>query len=290
MRSPLLALLLLPAAWAAPEPKVAAKDLAPAREVLPFPAASPFSCVLLELDAKGGVYFTRSRVTLDEVEANVVRATEQRAIFLRGKGQPGMEKLPNNREVSFVEVHLRVHKEAPWRHVQLLMTLLAELRTPRISFVQTDGAGQEGLVPAPLPLDVVSEGGLVIDEEEETNTAPPETPGVLTVTLLAEGERDGTFAGKAVRVPAATAFAVGKRRTTDRAKFATMLADEARAKQPKVLEVRAEARIAAGEVLAALDAARAAGVARVDLYRPVVLGQAVRSAPALPYPDPPAVR
>jgi biopolymer transport protein ExbD len=258
--------------------------------VTAFPAPSPFSSVLLELDQKGGVYFAGGRVTLDEVEAQVIRATEQHAIFLRRQGKPGMEKLANNREVSFVEIHLRVHKEAPWRHVQLLMTLLAEMRTPRISFVAVDGAGKEGLVAAPLPLDVASEGGVTLGEEEETATAPVEQPGVLTVTLLAEGERDATFAGRPVRAPAATAYAVGKKKTSDRAKFATMLGDEARAKRPKYVEVRAEPRIPAGEVLAVLDAARAAGVERVDLYRPVVLGRDLRSAPSLPYPAPPAVR
>jgi len=283
VRFPLLALLLLPAAAGArPKPRVAATDLPRVRKVEPFPVPSPFETFTVELDAKGGLSVDGTRATLDEVDARLLFVTEQRAIALRRKGEPGMEKLPTG-EASPVHVHLRVHKDAPWRHVQWLLTLFAERRVFKTEFVATDGDGKEGLFPAWLPLGAAGDGGLLIDGEEETEKAPPERPGVLTLTLLAEGERDVEYQGKPVRAPGAVAFAAGKRKTSDREKFARMIAEEAH--KAKMVEVRVEGRIAVGQVLSVADDARANGLEKIDLYRPVPVPHALRSSPSLPWPE-----
>lgn len=287
MRSPLLALLLLPAAaGAAPKQRIAATDLPRVKAVEAFPEPSPFATLSVELDAQGGLSLDGTRATLDEVDARILFVTEQRGIHLRRKGGDQAERLPTGMEASPVVVHLRVHKDAPWRHVQYLLTLLAQRRAYRTEFVATDAAGKEGVVRAWLPLDVRGEGGLELGEEEETEKAPPERPGVLTLTFLAEGERDAKFQGKPVRAPGAIAFAVGKKKTPDRERFLSMVAEELGARKVRTLEVRAEGRVPAGEVVAAVGEARAAGQERVDLYRPVALGSELRSAPALPYPEP----
>jgi hypothetical protein len=242
--------------------------------------------VTIELDAQGALFVAGSRATLHEVEAAVLRATEARASYLRGKGQAGLERLPSGIQASKVEMLLRVHRDAPWRHVQWLQTLLGELRAPKIGFVAVDGTGAEGVVRAPLPLDAADEGGIELGDEEETTKPPPARAGFLTLTLIAEGEREAVFAGKPVRAPGSLAYAVGKRKVGDRAKFETILAEELRSGKVRTIEVRAEGRIPAGEVIRTVAEASAARPERLDAYRPVPLPRDLRGVPALPYPEP----
>ena len=280
-------LLLAAAAAAAPKQKVATADLPVVRKVDGFPELSPFVSATVELDAEGVFHLAGRRATLNEVDAYVLRTTEQRAIHLRRQGEEGTVKLPGDVEGSPVHVHLRVHRDAPWRHVQWLLTLLAQQGAYRTEFVAVDAAGEEGVVRAWLPLDVAAEGGLVLpeDDEDETEQAPRARPGVLTVTLLAEGEREAAYRGETVRAPGGPAFAVGKRKTSDRERFARILAEELRRAKAKTVEIRAERRMPTGEVVRAIDEVRAAGHERVDVYRPTAVPLALRGRAALPYPE-----
>jgi len=282
------ALLLLAAAAAAgPKPGVAPADLPVVKKVEDFPELSPFVSVTVELDAEGAFHIGGRPATLNEVDAYVLRTTEQRAIQLRRKGEPGMETLPTGIEASPVHVHLRVHRDAPWRHVQWLLTMLAEQHAYKTGFVAVDAAGKEGIVRAWLPLDTTEEGGVVLPEgdEDETERAPRARPGVVTITLLAEGEKEATYRGETVKAPGAVGFAVGRRKTSDRAKFLRYLADELRGGKVKTVEIRAERRMPVGEVVQAIDEVRAAGHDRVDVYRPLAVPRALRQRASLPYPE-----
>jgi len=269
----------------APKPKLKPEDLPRVSKVQALGKMTPFERVTVELDDQGQLFVDGRLFTLNEVGAHVLRYSEERAGYRKRQKEEPYDTLPSGIEGSNVRILLRVHKDAPWRHVQWLLSLLAEQRAYKTEFLAVDGNGREGTVPAWLPLDEAAEGGIVFpeDDADETTTAPREKQNTLTATVIAEGKRAITFAGKPAEGPASLAWALDRRKTADREKFFGWLREEAGGK--RTLDIRAHAKAPAGEVVAIVDAARAAGSERIDLYHAEIASRAERGLKRLPYPD-----
>jgi hypothetical protein len=111
---------------------------APALPPLTLPVASngepdkgehPHDRVVISVDGKGFVHCMGKRVTLDGLVTHVI----ERKKLLDKTGQ-GFEKLPHGGFVSKMHALLRIDRDAPWIHVQWLLTLLAEQRIYKIQF------------------------------------------------------------------------------------------------------------------------------------------------------------
>ena len=279
------ALLLLAATAAAlPGLKVKAERLPVVTTVTGIRRPTPFQYATVELDAKGRLYLGGSRATLHEVDAFVLRTTEERSTFNKRKGKPGYDTLPSGMTGSNVEIHLRIDRDAPWRHVQWLLSVLGAQRAYKTEFVARDRAGSEGVVKVWLPFDEAEAGGIDFAEgaADETTKAPKPKKNTVTVTLIAEGIVPIKFAGRPANGPRCIAYAVGKRKTKERDKFEGWMRDDLRNK--KTLEIRAHGKVPFHEVMAVVDVARAGGHERIDLYRAAVPTRAQRALKQLPYP------
>lgn len=287
-----LALVLFAAAAAAgpKPPKVKSADLPQAAKVEKMVALTPFSRVVFELDADGRLFWEGRASTLNEFDKTVLRHTEQRGIHLRRKpGKKGTEKLNDELEGSPVHVILRVHRQAPWRHVQWLMMVLQEQRAHKAEFYARTKNGREGVVKAWLTLGtaVSDEMEISADDEDETKKPPPAQAGTVAVTLLEAGAASRRFAGRTVPAPAGVTWAVGRERVQEFNDLAGTVAAafsvaKRKSKTPRI-EIRAGPRIPHGEVVRVLDLLRK--YEHIDFGGAEVPSRRVRMAPTLPYPE-----
>jgi biopolymer transport protein ExbD len=90
--------------------------------------------IILNIDNRGGLLWKGNRVTLDEMGTILQSARDRYDIKMKQKGLTGLEDIGGGRKASKLFVLLRADKDAPWQHVQWLMTIMAEQRIYKLQF------------------------------------------------------------------------------------------------------------------------------------------------------------
>lgn len=283
--------LLLCAALAAGKEKPFPAEHLPVVAKVEQPAPlEPFSRLTFQLDAQGRLSFNGQLFTLNEFSKTILRYTEMRSVERKRKGKPPLDDLGDDLRGSNVEVLLRVHEDAPWRHIAWMLMVMEEQRAYKSEFVARDEAGKVGFVRAWIPLGKAVEGGIELDadeDEDEAKPPPPPPAGTVLVSLLASGASERDYGKEKVEAPAEIQYAVGKKkvrlkrlRSVVRSAFGTA---KRKAKSPRV-EIRAAARVPHGAVLRVLDLLRKDGYERIEFGDLPIPSRKVRTAKPLPYP------
>lgn len=90
--------------------------------------------VILNIDKYGGLMWKGKQVNLDELGTVLGTARDRYELKMRQKGESGIEDLPGGGKASKLYVLLRADKDAPWQHVQWLMTIMAEQKLYKLQF------------------------------------------------------------------------------------------------------------------------------------------------------------
>jgi biopolymer transport protein ExbD len=90
--------------------------------------------VILNIDVYGGLMWKGKQVNLDELGTVLGTARDRYELKMHQKGESGMEDLPGGGKASKLFVLLRADKDAPWQHVQWLMTIMAEQKLYKLQF------------------------------------------------------------------------------------------------------------------------------------------------------------
>lgn len=90
--------------------------------------------IILNIDNRGGVVWKGQFVTLDELGTILQAARDRYDIKMKQIGKSGTEDLPGGVKASKLYVLLRADKDAPWQHVQWLMTIMAEQKLYKLQF------------------------------------------------------------------------------------------------------------------------------------------------------------
>lgn len=90
--------------------------------------------VILNIDRYGGLMWKGKAVNLDELGTVLSTSRDKYELKMRQAGKSGMEDLPGGGRASKLYVLLRADKDAPWQHVQWLMTIMAEQKLYKLQF------------------------------------------------------------------------------------------------------------------------------------------------------------
>ncbi len=90
--------------------------------------------VVLNIDVYGGLMWKGKDVNLDELGTVLGTARDKYELKMRQAGKSGTEQLPGGGTASKLYVLLRADKDAPWQHVQWLMTVMAEQKLYKLQF------------------------------------------------------------------------------------------------------------------------------------------------------------
>ncbi len=90
--------------------------------------------IVLNIDVYGGLMWKGKSVTLDELGTVLATSRDKYESKMRQLNKSGMEDLPGGGQASKLFVLLRADKDAPWQHVQWLMTIMAEQRLYKLQF------------------------------------------------------------------------------------------------------------------------------------------------------------
>jgi biopolymer transport protein ExbD len=90
--------------------------------------------VVLNIDVYGGLMWKGKPVNMDELGTVLSSARDKYELKMRQEGKSGMEDLPGGGKASKLYVLLRADKDAPWQHVQWLMTIMSEQRLYKLQF------------------------------------------------------------------------------------------------------------------------------------------------------------
>jgi biopolymer transport protein ExbD len=113
-----LAEMTLPVAYMAEEDKNQEKD----------------DRVILNIDKYGGLMWKGKAVNLDELGTVLSTSRDKYQLKMKQQNKEGMEDLPGGGKASKLYVLLRADKDAPWQHVQWLMTIMAEQKLYKLQF------------------------------------------------------------------------------------------------------------------------------------------------------------
>jgi biopolymer transport protein ExbD len=90
--------------------------------------------VVLNVDVYGGLMWKGKNVSMDELGTVLSTARDKYELKMRQLGKSGTEELPGGGKASKLYVLLRADKDAPWQHVQWLMTIMAEQKLYKLQF------------------------------------------------------------------------------------------------------------------------------------------------------------
>lgn len=90
--------------------------------------------IVLNIDVYGGLMWKGKAVNLDELGTVLGTARDKYQLKMQQKNESGMENLPGGGTASKLYVLLRADKDAPWQHVQWLMTVMSEQRLYKLQF------------------------------------------------------------------------------------------------------------------------------------------------------------
>ncbi len=90
--------------------------------------------VVLNVDVYGGLMWKGKNVSMDELGTVLATARDKYELKMRQAGKSGTEELPGGGKASKLYVLLRADKDAPWQHVQWLMTIMAEQKLYKLQF------------------------------------------------------------------------------------------------------------------------------------------------------------
>ncbi len=275
-------LLVAGAASAAPQKlHVKAKDLPVVTKVGPLPEKTQFSNILIELDQHGILFVRGNAVNLNQAAADTLRYTEERVKVRKRDKQPGMDTLRPGVKGSNVVVLLRVHRAAPWRHVQWLMALMNDQRAYKIEFVVRDRRGKVGTTKAWLPLDTTTSAGMEIAVEDDEEDPP--TRGIARLKIVAVGQKKRKYGRLEVSVPESAKYAASAESTSDPKKVVALLRRALRQSRDKRLEIRPGGLVPVGAVVGILHAAHKTAK-HVDLLDVSMPDKKTRGARPLPWP------
>jgi biopolymer transport protein ExbD len=97
-------------------------------------ADDPDDRVLLNLDKYGQVHWKGKAITLDELGTILSNMRDRYEIKLKNMGKSPYDEIPGGGKASKLYVLLRADKDAPWQHVQWLMTVMAEQKLYKLQF------------------------------------------------------------------------------------------------------------------------------------------------------------
>ena len=207
-------------------------------------------------------------VTLEELAEQLQLVQRRFAVEQEARGAGADE-----RGASRLNVALRVDGDAPWRHVQWLLTVCAEQHFARIWFAaREEPGGDEYLLDARLPVD--------------PGVAPADRPEVVKVQVrILPRKHISTPHGNVV---IQVAYRVGANETEDPGVVGRWAGDAIRSVEGRDLqvvgEIKAEARIPFRYVAGILAVLRDRGIERVDFYGTALPTDEERRAATLPYP------
>ena len=90
--------------------------------------------VVLNVDVYGSLMWKGKNVSMDELGTVLATARDKYELKMRQEGKTGTEELPGGGKASKLYVLLRADKDAPWQHVQWLMTIMAEQKLYKLQF------------------------------------------------------------------------------------------------------------------------------------------------------------
>jgi biopolymer transport protein ExbD len=90
--------------------------------------------VVLNVDVYGGLMWKGKNVSMDELGTVLATARDKYELKMRQEGKSGLEDLPGGGKASKLYVLLRADKDAPWQHVQWLMTIMSEQKLYKLQF------------------------------------------------------------------------------------------------------------------------------------------------------------
>lgn len=90
--------------------------------------------IILNVDKYGQVSWKSQNKTLDELGSILSTARDRYNMKMQQEGKSGLEDLPGGGKASKLYVLLRADKDAPWQHVQWLMTIMAEQKLYKLQF------------------------------------------------------------------------------------------------------------------------------------------------------------
>jgi biopolymer transport protein ExbD len=97
-------------------------------------ANDPDDRVILNLDKYGQILWKSRVITLEELGTVLGNLRDRYEIKMKNLGKSGTEELPGGGKASKLYVLLRADKDAPWQHVQWLMTIMAEQKLYKLQF------------------------------------------------------------------------------------------------------------------------------------------------------------
>ena len=231
--------------------------------------------VTVELTRYGLIRSGGKVVNLDQFAEALHEAAIAYDVKMKAKGKSGWESIPGagGFRASRMNLVIRADKEAPWQHIQWLLTAAARQRYYKIYYGATRDDGKPGRVKAFLPTDKALGG---------------QQPIVVSVHLIVRKEEPRVWAGQQINAPTEFRFRHGKRESKD-IKAVTRWVDEAK----KTIapngnfrgEIKAGHKVPFRLIVGALERIHAAGMQRVDFFGTQIAHEKLRKKMRLPYPN-----
>lgn len=198
------------------------------------------------------------------------------------KANGGGSAKPQGLDLSEMPVLLRADERAPWGHVQMVLALCAEERVNQVGFGVKGAGGEEGRLPAELP----------VDREPSAPAPRSHGPAKITVRIEVTREEIGVWGPTQTPVtkPAEITFRMGETDATDVEKVRRYIRDAyqtASAANPASIagEIKASSKIPFGVVISVLNEYHRAGLPAVRFHVASAPAPEERRATRLPYPS-----
>ena len=232
----------------------------------------PTGRVTVELTRYGTIKFGGKAVNLDQLGA---------ALKVKAAGS-GWEKLAGGAKASKLFLMIRADRQAPWQHVQWLLTEAAMNKYYKIYFVVTRPDGKPGRVQAFLPTDK----GII------RRAANAEIPNelIVTVHVVARRETLQKRAGMQVAVPTEFRYKFGDRESADVKSVAKWVGDANKAAKGVknayvAAEIKAGHKVPFQKVVEVMNVLRATGQEQIDFFGTQITHGKLRKKMQLPYPS-----
>jgi len=297
MRSVPIVLLLAAVVACENKPQAPADLAQPDLTPLTLPVASqgvadkgddPHDRLVINVGAKGFVYWKGKKITLDELGAILSNRKEVYNLKMRAKGESGMEKLRGGGTASKLYVLLRADKETPWQHVLWLMTIMAEQKLYKLqlavsrvadrAYTEAEAArlGAEWVDRAPPEkprLDAKLDAFLPRDEFHPP-PGTPETRAVMHIMARKEIAAKWGPEGVPVRKPTAFKYRLGGRTFDSLEHVGKWIGDALRAARGApgtqvVGEIQGGHKVPFKQIVAVLNQFHARGVTQVGFQPPL---------------------
>ena len=236
--------------------------------------------ITVELTRHGVIRLDGKAVNLNQLgEALKHKAAVHHGIK-KAVGESGWEDIPGGGKASKLFLMIRADKQAPWQHVQWLLTEAAMNKYYKIYFVATRADGKPGRVNAFLPTDK----GVV----RRAANAEVLTEVMVSVHLVARKERAQKWGDLEINMPTAFRYKFGDRETADLQAVSKWFGEAKEAakgvKNGSVTsEIKAGHKVPFGKIVDLIAVYHLAGQKKIQFFGTQITHGSLRKKMRLPY-------